>query len=109
MNSVGHAVEEEPDDGWGGLSHVHDDSEDEDASRHWELVEGNPEEVISEGNLPFVRIKTTPEDPEEEQMDAIQRGRHPYYILSLPGIFNTILQWKPGLSTFRSNGRLLLC
>ena len=74
VNSSKHATEEESEDGWGGLSGVQDDTDEQDRSQHWDLVDGNPEEHIPEDQLPFIRIKTTPDDPIEEEMHAIQTG-----------------------------------
>ncbi|KAK7690340.1 hypothetical protein QCA50_006997 [Cerrena zonata] len=72
VNPADHAVEAELEDGWGGLSHIRDDTEGADTSPRWELVEGNPQDIISEDLLPFVRTKVTPDDPEEEEMHAVQ-------------------------------------
>ena len=56
------------------MSGVQDDADEQDHSQHWDLVDGNPEEHIPEDQLPFIRIKTTPDDPIEEEMHAIQTG-----------------------------------
>ncbi|KAI0081582.1 hypothetical protein K474DRAFT_1249490 [Panus rudis PR-1116 ss-1] len=68
------AKEDEPDDGWGGLTNVQGDEEGVAAAgdQNWPLLHGDPGEIISEEQLPFSRVKTTPEEPEEEELSAVR-------------------------------------
>lgn len=69
---------EEQDDGWGGLTGVEDqDIESEGALTVLDAFsDGDPNEVIPEEQLPFKRIRLTPDEEEEEDMDAVRRGEH---------------------------------
>ncbi|CAL1712777.1 unnamed protein product [Somion occarium] len=71
MKSIQYAIEKGPEHGWGSLSHLRDDVRNP-TFETWQLVEGDPDEIIPEDKLPFVRIKTTPDDPEEEELFTIQ-------------------------------------
>lgn len=66
---------DEMDDGWGGLASL--DGPDDGVALD-ELFngyeDGNSEEIVLEDELPFTRLKLTPEDEEEESMDAIRKG-----------------------------------
>ena len=71
---------EEPDDGWGGLGGVGDAGGgfDEDTKDSLDVLiaafaDGDPEQVVPEEELPFRRLKLTPED-EEEDVDAVRKG-----------------------------------
>lgn len=72
---AGAGIDEEMDDGWGGLASL--DGVDDGGALD-ELFNGyengNPEEIVLEDELPFTRLKLTPEDEEEEDMDAIRKG-----------------------------------
>ena len=60
---------ETEEDGWGGLSLI----ETQDTKESWErFVEGDPNEIIPEEELPFTRIRLTPDHEEEEEMSAIR-------------------------------------
>lgn len=60
--------EPETDDGWGGLRAVGDDQQDEISNPY---TDGDPEAIISEEDLPFIRLKPA---PEEEDAQSIQTG-----------------------------------
>ena len=38
------------------------------------FAEGDPGEIVPEEELPFRRLKLTPEEEEEEDMDAVRKG-----------------------------------
>lgn len=64
----------EQEDGWGVLD---DDITPDDGlfkERLWALLEGDQSQVIPEEQLPFKRMKLTPDDEEEEEMGAIRTG-----------------------------------
>ena len=64
---------QEPDDGWGGLTGV--ETTEDDSSALDRLVskyaDGNPHEVVNEGDLPFTRIKLYRDD-EEDELSAVR-------------------------------------
>lgn len=62
-------------DGWGGLSMISIEEET--------FSDGNAEEIIPERNLPFSRIKFTPEEEEEEVMNAVRTSKYPTYSLMI--------------------------
>ena len=73
-----------PEDPWGALPRV-DDGDDDDRGEGPSgldamfdaFADGDPDEVVPEEELPFKRLKLTPEEEEEEEMDAVRRGeRH---------------------------------
>ncbi|KAL4250750.1 hypothetical protein ABKN59_006080 [Abortiporus biennis] len=66
------AYSDEPEDGWGGLSGVLDDDNLAKAEETWDLLEGDPNDIIPEEKLPFVRSKIAPDDNEEEELDAVK-------------------------------------
>ncbi|KAA1469766.1 hypothetical protein DENSPDRAFT_816959, partial [Dentipellis sp. KUC8613] len=61
-------AENEPDDGWGGLTSM-DSAVDGDL--YEESVDGDSDEIVPEDLLPFVRIRNTPDEVEEETPEAI--------------------------------------
>ena len=71
----------EPEDEWGGLSGI-DEGDDivngEDRPRNteeiWSLLDGDPAEVVPEDQLPFRRLKLTPDDEVEEEMSSVRTG-----------------------------------
>ncbi|KAI0669195.1 cytidine deaminase-like protein [Trametes maxima] len=69
-------VPDERDDGWGGLASLNEGVSDHEASL-WDLYnqfqEGESGEDVPEEQLPFTRLKLTPEDEEEEDMDAVRK------------------------------------
>ena len=69
---------EEKDDVWGGLSGLNAPEENEvDATLELlnQFTSGKPDEIVPEDVLPFKRMKMTPEDEEEEDMDAVRKGK----------------------------------
>lgn len=78
---AGAGIDEEMDDGWGGLASL--DGVDDGGTLD-ELFNGfengSPEEIVLEDALPFTRLKLTPEDEEEEDMDAIRKGMIRQYL-----------------------------
>ena len=63
-------VSEEKDDGWGGLSAV---ETDEDIERLPGFLDGPLDEIISDEQLPFVRMKLQ-EDDAEDDVDSVHTG-----------------------------------
>jgi tRNA-specific adenosine deaminase 3 len=59
----------ETDDGWGGLMAIEGDPQNKIMSNPY--AQGDPETIISEEGLPFVRFKPP---PEEEDAESIQTG-----------------------------------
>lgn len=56
-------------DGWGGLSMLNDDDVQDSADDgHWPLLDGDPDEVVSEEDLPFTRFKPPPEEETLEEV-----------------------------------------
>ena len=71
---------EERDDGWGGLGAVGDNEDDSDIigpSLFDGFSEGDPDQIIPEEELPFRRLKLTPEE-EEEDMESVRKGTEIY-------------------------------
>ncbi|TCD70561.1 hypothetical protein EIP91_002907 [Steccherinum ochraceum] len=71
----GAAVNHVPDtdDGWGGLSGVGENEEHaDDSTKEWSLLEGKTDDIIHIDDLPFTRIKLTPDDEEEDELEAIR-------------------------------------
>ena len=72
---------EEHDDGWGGLGGVRADEDDLGVAGHpiFEgFSEGDLDQVIPEEELPFKRLKLTPDEEEEEDMDSVRKGTSIY-------------------------------
>ena len=72
---------EEHDDEWGGLGGVGTDEDDFDVagrSMFEGFSEGDPDQVIPEEELPFKRLKLTPDEEEEEDMDSVRKGTSIY-------------------------------
>ncbi|KAI0755242.1 hypothetical protein C8Q80DRAFT_1266723 [Daedaleopsis nitida] len=100
---------EEPDDGWGGLIAVEDDGEEESGEISTSSIHalldrsngGNPEQVVPEEKLPFRRLKLTPEEEEEEDMDAIRKEEAWVVDLPDPRLAAVMLKWmkQSGLDT----------
>lgn len=63
--------EPETDDGWGGLTAVEGDQQDEMVDISNPYTDGDPEAILSEEDLPFTRLKSA---PEEEDAQSIQTG-----------------------------------
>ena len=59
---------DDPDDGWGGLSGVGTtDGNQSELDRHISMyADGDPQEIVSEDDLPFIRIKLYRDDEEDE-------------------------------------------
>ena len=75
---------DDPDDGWGGLSGVGtmDDSQsvlDRHISRY---ADGDPQEIVSEDDLPFIRIKLYRDD-EEDELSAVRTRECSIYNTSM--------------------------
>ncbi|TFY83788.1 hypothetical protein EWM64_g213 [Hericium alpestre] len=63
---------EKPDDGWGGLTSVTGDLNGECGHINNPFEVGDPTDIIPEEELPFIRIKTTAEDIEEETIVEVR-------------------------------------
>ncbi|PCH39935.1 hypothetical protein WOLCODRAFT_136570 [Wolfiporia cocos MD-104 SS10] len=90
---------EEPDDGWGGLSILGNETNIlEEQMRSFKG--GNPDDVISEDDLPFTRIRLTSDD-EEDEIHAV-RTEHAW-VVDIPDARQTtvMLRWlkQSGLET----------
>lgn len=73
------SIDQETDDGWGGLSAVHNHAAGsvEDTDERWTalagpFIEGDPDETVPEEDLPFTRMKTTLDEVEEEIPEAVR-------------------------------------
>ncbi|GJE88341.1 SET domain-containing cytidine deaminase-like protein [Phanerochaete sordida] len=91
--------DDEPDDGWGGLSLVgNEEAEDEDPLAF--LLDGDDEEIIPEDQLPFVRMKLIDDEAEDEPSAVITE---PAWVVDIsePRHTNTLLKWlkQSGLDT----------
>ncbi|TBU47401.1 hypothetical protein BD309DRAFT_886463 [Dichomitus squalens] len=95
---------EERDDGWGGLSGVADDEDDEVARGANEpfdsFADGDPSQLVPEEALPFKRLKLTP-DEEEEGMDSVRTEEAWVVDLPDPRLAAMMLKWlkQSGLDT----------
>lgn len=63
---------DDPDDGWGGLSALQDDTT-LSQGQDWPLLAGDPEEIIADEQLPFTRVKLI-NDEEEDLLEAVRLG-----------------------------------
>ncbi|THH06806.1 hypothetical protein EW146_g9497 [Bondarzewia mesenterica] len=79
-------------DGWGGLISIDDQNEtvsgDDDC-----VLDGDPNEIILEEDLPFTRIKLAPEEDEEEDMESIRTVQA--WVIDIPDLRHTttMLKW----------------
>lgn len=63
---------QEPEDGWGGLSAAIATGDLNNSERRRPcLLDGDPDEIVFEGDLPFTRLKVTPNEVEED-MDSVR-------------------------------------
>ncbi|GLB38437.1 putative SET domain containing protein [Lyophyllum shimeji] len=85
------------DDGWGGLSAVEEDSSDPPAPGD-PYLEGDPNEIISDEDLPFTRFKLP---PEEEELDSIRTVEAWVVDIPEPRHITKLLKWlkQAGLET----------
>ena len=65
------AIEDILDDEWGGLSRLQDNEEED--TRDFPFLDGDPEELIPEDDLPFTRLKLI-DDEAEDELSAVQMG-----------------------------------
>ena len=68
-------LQEEADDGWGGLTAVENDVE-----AHPEFpgfLVGDPDEIIPVEDLPFTRLKIARDEDEEEELSAVRTSKFP--------------------------------
>ncbi len=67
---------DEPDDGWGGLTSLQNESAGQDTpvKDMWPLLIGNPDDVVPEEQLPFTRVKLI-DDEDEDILDAVRLGK----------------------------------
>ncbi|RPD77446.1 hypothetical protein L226DRAFT_544086 [Lentinus tigrinus ALCF2SS1-7] len=88
-------LEYSADDPWGALPSV--DDEDEGSSRLDAMFDafpdGDPDDVVPEEELPFRRLKLTPEEEEEEDMDAVRREDAWIVDLPDPRLAAVMLKW----------------
>ncbi|TFK81833.1 hypothetical protein K466DRAFT_666881 [Polyporus arcularius HHB13444] len=99
-------MDDSPDDPWSALPSVDDEDDKEEGPSTLGAIfdvftDGDPDEVVPEEELPFRRLKLTPEDEEEEEMDAVRREDAWVVDLPDPRLAATMLKWlKPsGLDT----------
>ncbi|OBZ68733.1 SET domain-containing protein 7 [Grifola frondosa] len=79
-NDMGENQEDE--DGWGGLS-VLDDECEVFGDCIAKFMSGDPDELVAEEALPFTRLKTIPDDEDEEELDAAERRSFQLYRASV--------------------------
>ncbi|KAI0338908.1 hypothetical protein BDW22DRAFT_1362213 [Trametopsis cervina] len=84
------AAEEEPDNEWGGLSRL--EYTDEEQGLDDFFLRGDPNELISEDALPFVRLKLI-DDEAEDEINAVQT--EPAWVVDIPDPKHTgfLLKW----------------
>jgi tRNA-specific adenosine deaminase 3 len=63
------------DDGWGGLSAVAGEAE-ASSSNYVPKDTSDPNEVVSDEDLPFTRVKLTSDEDDEETLEAVRTGEH---------------------------------
>ncbi|CDO70863.1 hypothetical protein BN946_scf184801.g56 [Trametes cinnabarina] len=89
-------VMEETDDGWGGLTNVDHGEMSGEALTCWMFdgfAEGELDAHVSEEQLPFIRLKLTPGDEEEEDLDAIRKEDAWVVDLPNPRAAAVMLRW----------------
>ncbi|KAE9404000.1 cytidine deaminase-like protein [Gymnopus androsaceus JB14] len=90
IEAIPSAVDPESEDGWGGLSTVETDEQDE----HREDVD--PDEIVDDDSLPFTRFKPP---PDEEDLESVRTV--PAWVVDVPEPrhITTLLKWlkKAGL------------
>ncbi|KAI0700012.1 hypothetical protein C8T65DRAFT_580637 [Cerioporus squamosus] len=93
-------VDDSPDDPWCALPNSGvDDEEDkgEGPSKLDAMFDsfdgGDSEQVVAEEDLPFRRLKLTPQDEEEEEMDAVRREDAWVVDLKDPRLAAVMLKW----------------
>ncbi|KAI0771165.1 hypothetical protein BD413DRAFT_551498 [Trametes elegans] len=88
-------TQEEMDDGWGGLASLNgeDEIDTEDGVLLGGFTEGEPDKSVPDNDLPFVRLKLTPEEEEEEDMEAIRKEEAWVVDLPDPRLAATMLRW----------------
>ncbi len=100
-----------PDDPWSALPNVdEEDDKDEGPSEldvMFDNTDGDFYEVVSEEDLPFRRLKLTPEEEEEEEMNAVRRGR--YSVVEAASRCDDVVQGTRGSSTCRIPDPPLQC
>ncbi|KAH9890049.1 hypothetical protein C8Q73DRAFT_149153 [Cubamyces lactineus] len=89
---------DEREDGWGGLANLNEVDEESTMSQPEDWLfdrfgDGNPNDNVLEEELPFTRLKLTPEDVEEEDMDAIRKEDAWVVDLPDPKYTATMLKW----------------
>ncbi|KAI0769853.1 hypothetical protein C8Q74DRAFT_853218 [Fomes fomentarius] len=96
------AADEQPDDGWGGLVAMKgdDDGEGEMTNPLDSLFslfdasdDGDTGEVVPEEKLPFRRLKLTPEEEEEEEMNIVRKEDAWAVDLPDPRLAAVMLKW----------------
>ncbi|KAJ8481148.1 hypothetical protein ONZ51_g6201 [Trametes cubensis] len=91
---------EEREDGWGGLANLSEGCVDEEGAtsllEDWffdRFKDGSPQDNVPDEELPFTRLKLTPEDIEEEDMDSIRKEEAWAVDLPDPKYTATMLKW----------------
>ncbi|KAH9925436.1 uncharacterized protein BXZ73DRAFT_50055 [Epithele typhae] len=98
-------VEDELDDGWGGLAAVEEDEgapdTDIDMGLFDKFQDGKEADLVSEGDLPFSRVRLTPDEEEEKDMDSIRKEDAWVVDLPDPRLAAAMLKWlkSSGLDT----------
>lgn len=89
---------EETEDEWGGLSSVADNI-GVDQPGCPSFLDGNPDEIVSDEDLPFVRVKVSQDEDEEEELSAVRTCK--FHRNFKPLVYNDIYhQRMHGLSIF---------
>ncbi|KAH9851569.1 hypothetical protein C2E23DRAFT_895739 [Lenzites betulinus] len=89
-------VPTETDDGWGGLTNLGDSYADNGALDNAFFafhMQGNLDENIPDEELPFTRLKLTPEEEEEEDIESVRTEEAWVVDLPSPRIAATMLKW----------------
>ncbi|KAF6757453.1 cytidine deaminase-like protein [Ephemerocybe angulata] len=63
---------DEPDDGWGGLAAVGEDENTDSTILQNPFKGGNPDDIIPDESLPFIRFKPPPEEETAESIRTIE-------------------------------------
>ncbi|KAF5338980.1 hypothetical protein D9611_008777 [Ephemerocybe angulata] len=63
---------DEPDDGWGGLAAVGEDENTDSTILQNPFEGGNPDDIIPDESLPFIRFKPPPEEETAESIRTIE-------------------------------------
>ncbi|KAL7280180.1 hypothetical protein ACG7TL_006599 [Trametes sanguinea] len=96
MDRVDAGLADYADDGWGGLTNMGEEEDSGSTLDDWLLngfADGIPEATVPEEQLPFTRLKLTPEEEEEEDFESIRKVDAWVVDLPDPKLAAVMLKW----------------